>query len=270
MTKQPTSDPQQTEPTNTPLLERAAQSSQAEDAFVALFAEVFGLEKTQLLAPEFPFLDIDGTPRFIDFALRAAQRKIAFEVDGPTHYQPPDFDRNKYEDDLLRQNSLIHQGWHGLPLDRPRAGAQSRPGEGPAGTVPGPPAGAVGAGRLPAQAGRRRGPLQPARPSTRRPRLARADPRRGQDHRAAGARHRLRQDRHRHRRRQALRRPRALPGHRKTLVQQTGREFARLWPDVDHGRIEGGRWQPERHVVCASVQALGNRFSEIDPSASAT
>jgi len=64
-----------------------------------------------LLAPEVPFLDIDGNPHSIDFALRAADHKIAFEVDGPTHYQPPDFDRTKYEDDLLRQNSLIHQGW---------------------------------------------------------------------------------------------------------------------------------------------------------------
>lgn len=108
MAKQSPPGADQCEPADAPLLDRAAQSSQAEDDFVALFAEVFGLEKTQLLAPEFPFLDIDGTPRFIDFALRAAQRKIAFEVDGPAHYQPPDFDRAKYEDDLLRQNSLMH------------------------------------------------------------------------------------------------------------------------------------------------------------------
>mgnify|MGYP006284966221 FL=1 len=53
--------------------------------------------------------------------------------------------------------------------------------------------------------------------------------------------------------------------HRRTLVHQTGREFTRLWPEVDHGRIEGGRWQPERHVVCASVQALANRLAEIPP-----
>jgi len=28
-------------------------------------------------------------------------------VDGPTHYQPPDFARNKYEDDLRRRNRLF-------------------------------------------------------------------------------------------------------------------------------------------------------------------
>jgi len=40
---------------------RAADSSRPEDAFVELFAQVFGIDKTQLLAPEYPVLDIDGT-----------------------------------------------------------------------------------------------------------------------------------------------------------------------------------------------------------------
>ena len=66
-------------------MQRAARASRPEDDLVELFAQVFGIEKTRLLAPELPFLDIDGTARFIDFALRAADRKIAFEVDGPTH-----------------------------------------------------------------------------------------------------------------------------------------------------------------------------------------
>lgn len=89
----------------------AHQSTQPEDDFVSIFVELFGPEKAHLLAPEFAVLDIDGGARFIDFALRAGGKKIAFEIDGPTHYQPPAFDRTKYEDDLLRQNSLIHQGW---------------------------------------------------------------------------------------------------------------------------------------------------------------
>jgi hypothetical protein len=38
--------------------QRAAESSQPEDDFVALFAQVFGFEKTQLLAPEYPVADI--------------------------------------------------------------------------------------------------------------------------------------------------------------------------------------------------------------------
>jgi hypothetical protein len=96
---------------DTPQQPSQHQSTQPEDDFISLFAEVFGLEKTQLLVPEFPIRDIEGGARCIDFALRAGAKKIAFQVDGPTHYQPPAFDRNKYEDDLLRQNSLIPQGW---------------------------------------------------------------------------------------------------------------------------------------------------------------
>jgi superfamily II DNA or RNA helicase len=248
-----------------PLLERAAQSSRAEDDFVALFAEVFGLEKTQLLAPEFPFLDIDGTPRFIDFALRAAQRKIAFEVDGPTHYQPPDFDRSKYEDDLRRQNSLIHQGWqvyrwtdHELARRADRVKAQL---ELFLANLPGL---LEMDDFLPCQTGAEarfnlRDHQQDALDWLA---LIRAE---GKtiallEH-ATGSGKTV----------TAIEDAKRVGGpvlyiaHRKTLVQQTGREFARLWPDVDHGRIEAGRWQPGRHVVCASVQALSKRCGEIDP-----
>jgi len=41
--------------------------------------------------------DIYGTARYVDFALKAASRMIAFEIDGPTHYAPPDFDLAKAE-----------------------------------------------------------------------------------------------------------------------------------------------------------------------------
>jgi hypothetical protein len=47
-------------------------------------ASISALEKTQPLAPECPFADIDGTPRCIHFTLSAAQPRIAFEADGPT------------------------------------------------------------------------------------------------------------------------------------------------------------------------------------------
>ena len=47
---------------------RAATSSAAEDLFVELFAEAFGVEKVQLLSPEHPVQDIYGATRFVDFA----------------------------------------------------------------------------------------------------------------------------------------------------------------------------------------------------------
>jgi len=239
------------------------RASQPEDDFIELFAQVFGIEKTQLLAPEFPFLDIDGTPRYIDFALRAADRKIAFEVDGPTHYQPPDFDRNKYEDDLLRQNSLMHLGWqvyrwtdHELDRHPERVREQLAlfleriPGllelddflprqSGAAIDLRAHQQDALDWLALIRHEGKTIALLEHATGSGKTVTAI-------EDAKRVGG-------------------PVLYVAHRKTLVHQTGREFARLWPDVDHGRIEGGRWQPERHVVCASVQALTNRLGEVPP-----
>ena len=86
---------------------RAAQSSEPEDRFVQLFAEAFGIERVQLLTPEIPFSDILGQRRFIDFGITTPTHRVAFEIDGLQHFQS----LAHIEDDQLRQNSLIHQGW---------------------------------------------------------------------------------------------------------------------------------------------------------------
>ena len=91
--------------------ERQGLASAPEDAFVELFAQVFGLEKVQLLVHEYAIEDIYGAGRSIDYALRAADEKIAFEIDGLTWHHPGAITVDKFEDDLLRQNSLVHQGW---------------------------------------------------------------------------------------------------------------------------------------------------------------
>ncbi|MEO8495395.1 MAG: DEAD/DEAH box helicase family protein [Planctomycetota bacterium] len=91
--------------------ERQAVSSSAEDKFVEIFAQVFGMEKVQLLAYDQPVEDIYGSSRFIDYALNTVDAKIAFEIDGLTWHHPDAITIEKFEDDLLRQNSLIHQGW---------------------------------------------------------------------------------------------------------------------------------------------------------------
>jgi len=54
-------------------MNRAATSSRPEDIFVDLFSQVFGVEKTQLLTPEFEFTDFDENRRFIDFALKTVE-----------------------------------------------------------------------------------------------------------------------------------------------------------------------------------------------------
>ena len=90
---------------------QSATSSAPEDQFVCLFSEVFGLEKSQLLVPELGFLDVTGGERRIDYAIKTTEGDVAFEIDGPFHYDPKLITAAQYEDDLLRQNSLITYGW---------------------------------------------------------------------------------------------------------------------------------------------------------------
>jgi len=90
---------------------RQDAASGPEDALVDLFAQVFGLEKAQLLVHEYPFRDIYDNGRFIDYALRTIDEQVAFEIDGLQWHHPEAVSIEKYEDGQLRQNSLVHMGW---------------------------------------------------------------------------------------------------------------------------------------------------------------
>jgi superfamily II DNA or RNA helicase len=93
--------------------DRSGVSSSSEDLFVDIFQEALGFERTQLLAPQYPVSDIYGAGRWIDFAFISRMDKYAFEIDGEAWHSPtglmisPDL----FRDSLLRQNSLIYQGW---------------------------------------------------------------------------------------------------------------------------------------------------------------
>jgi superfamily II DNA or RNA helicase len=91
--------------------DRQATSTTPEDLFATLFVQVFGLQNAARLSPQHPVEDIYGSSRYIDFALRTLDEKVAFEIDGLPWHVPDVEAIGKYEDDLLRQNSLIHQGW---------------------------------------------------------------------------------------------------------------------------------------------------------------
>ncbi|TDT46068.1 DEAD/DEAH box helicase [Fonticella tunisiensis] len=85
--------------------------STAEDLFIELFSEVFGPEKTKYLFIQYPFVDIYGRHRFIDFALESMYERVAIEIDGETYHNPEKVSSNKYYDDLLKQNSLVYNNW---------------------------------------------------------------------------------------------------------------------------------------------------------------
>ncbi|MEL1135563.1 DEAD/DEAH box helicase family protein [Desulfitobacterium sp. THU1] len=83
----------------------------AEDLFIEIFCDLFGPEKSEFLFLQFPFVDINGNHRYIDFALENEDMKIAIEIDGERYHNPQHVSSNKYYDDLLKQNSLIYNGW---------------------------------------------------------------------------------------------------------------------------------------------------------------
>ena len=86
-------------------------NSYAEDLFIELFCDVFGPENSQYIFVQYPFTDIYGKSRFIDFALESEGEKIAIEIDGETYHNPSRISKNKYYDDLLKQNSLVYDDW---------------------------------------------------------------------------------------------------------------------------------------------------------------
>ena len=86
-------------------------NSKAEELFIELFCETFGPEKANNLYIQYPFVDIYGNHRFIDFALENQEMKIAIEIDGETYHNPKKISDNKYFDDLLKQNSMVYNDW---------------------------------------------------------------------------------------------------------------------------------------------------------------
>ncbi len=86
-------------------------NSVAEDLFVELFCDTFGPDKSQFLFIQYPFTDIYGNRRFVDFALENESIRIAIEIDGETYHNPQKISDNKYFDDLLKQNSLTYENW---------------------------------------------------------------------------------------------------------------------------------------------------------------
>lgn len=86
-------------------------SSGAEDKFIELFTDVFGIENTQYIALQYPFVDIYGNNRYIDFALESDNIKIAIEIDGEIIHDKRKISDEKYYDELMRQNCIIHENW---------------------------------------------------------------------------------------------------------------------------------------------------------------
>lgn len=89
----------------------SASGSSAEDLFIELFSEAFGAEKAGYLYTQYHFYDIYQNDRFADFYIENGAQKIAVEIDDEASHNPRLVSQNKFYDDLLKQNSMIHLGW---------------------------------------------------------------------------------------------------------------------------------------------------------------
>lgn len=93
------------------MIQKSHGNSGAEDRFIDLFCETFGADKGEYVYLQYPVVDIYGNHRSIDFALNFPDGRVAIEVDGNTWHQPGIISEQKYHDDLLKQNSIVHDGW---------------------------------------------------------------------------------------------------------------------------------------------------------------
>lgn len=89
----------------------SASGSTAEDLFIELFSDTFGAEKAGYLYTQYHFCDIYQNDRYADFFLENGSQKIAIEIDDEASHNPKLVSENKFYDDLLKQNSMIHLGW---------------------------------------------------------------------------------------------------------------------------------------------------------------
>lgn len=90
---------------------RSASGSCAEDLFIDLFSDTFGAEKAGYLYSQYPFYDIYQNSRFADFVLENGSQRVAIEIDDEASHNPRLVSQDKFYDDLLKQNSMVHLGW---------------------------------------------------------------------------------------------------------------------------------------------------------------
>lgn len=90
---------------------KSASGSQAEDLFIEIFADTFGADKAGYLYSQYPFYDIYQNARFADFVCESGSKRIAVEIDDEASHHPGLVSKDKFTDDLLKQNSMVHLGW---------------------------------------------------------------------------------------------------------------------------------------------------------------
>jgi len=79
--------------------------------FEQAFIDVYGRESLNKVEREFPIIDINGQTRWIDYAIRKKNYKIAIEKNGETYHHPIITGDKQYRKQLIKQNSLVAYGY---------------------------------------------------------------------------------------------------------------------------------------------------------------
>ncbi|MFN8671849.1 MAG: DEAD/DEAH box helicase [Candidatus Sericytochromatia bacterium] len=85
--------------------------STTEFNFEELFEEIYGRDSLNFLKRELPFVDFYGKTRWIDYSLNTKNFKIAIELNGETYHHPAIITKEKYLNQLVKQNSMVASGF---------------------------------------------------------------------------------------------------------------------------------------------------------------
>ncbi|MBQ9290542.1 MAG: DEAD/DEAH box helicase family protein [Clostridia bacterium] len=238
-------------------------NSGAEDRFIELFCEVFGADKGEFVYLQYPIVDIYGGHRTIDFAVKLPDARIAIEVDGNTWHQPGKISQDKYHDDLLKQNSMVYDGWRVFRWTSAQIDQSPERVKDELVTFLGQaPMFQYIEDALPPQQGQALELM---------------------DHQEAALEN-LAQMRKDHQSiallfhatgtgktvtavsdAKAFGKRTLFLVHRHELVEQAEKTFMRLWPGVTVGRFEGGMHDTGAYVICATIQSVAQNLEAFDP-----
>ncbi len=242
---------------------KSSGNSGSEDRFIELFCDAFGPENGQYMYLQYPAVDIYGGHRTIDFAVSVPDGKIAIEIDGNHWHDPGVVSTNKYHDDLLKQNSLVFDGWKVYRWtseqlertpDRVKDELVTFLGQSPLFSYI--------EDALPSQLGETLELRDHQEEALRNLEAMRAEHKTiALLYHATGTGKTVTavSDAKRFGERTLF------LAHRRELIDQAMRTFRQIWPEVSVGRFEGGTRETDAYVVCGSVQSVSQNLDSFRP-----
>ncbi|MBR1710532.1 MAG: DEAD/DEAH box helicase family protein [Clostridia bacterium] len=246
----------------TRIVRTAGGNSSAEDRFIELFCDAFGADKGQYVYLQFPMVDIYGGHRTIDFAVCLPDGRVAIEIDGNTWHQPGKISQDKYHDDLLKQNSMVFEGWRIYRWTSAQIDQNPERVKDELITFLGQsPIFRYIEDSLPSQQGQALELM---------------------DHQEEALKN-LEQMRQEHKSiallfhatgigktvtavsdAKAFGKRTLFLVHRHELVEQAVNTFGRIWPEATVGRFEGGIRETDKYVICATIQSIAQNLEVFD------